>query len=98
MKQKCSFTTLGILTMSLIFQNPSLAAECKSQGQKNCSVTIRDSRGVKVGSEERGNNGVTTIRDNRGIKQGTITPKIGNSGCEIIRDSRGVKVGTRGNC
>jgi hypothetical protein len=89
------------LLLSLSFGGlltPAQAAECKSSTQKNCTVTIRDNRGLKIGTENRGNNGTTTIRDDRGIKQGTIQTKPGKSTCEVIRNSRGIKVGTRGNC
>ncbi len=92
--------TLAFL-MSLLFSGMMPAAhaiECKSSTQKNCTVTIRDNRGLKIGTENRGNNGTTTIRDDRGIKQGTIQTKPGKSTCEVIRNSRGIKVGTRGNC
>ena len=87
--------------LALLFSGLSPAAqavECKSSTQKNCTVTIRDNRGLKIGTENRGNNGTTTIRDDRGIKQGTIETKPGKSTCEVIRNSRGIKVGTRGNC
>ena len=89
------------LLLSLYFGGlltPAQAVECKSSTQKNCTVTIRDNRGLKIGTENRGNNGTTTIRDDRGIKQGTIQTKPGKSTCEVIRNSRGIKVGTRGNC
>jgi hypothetical protein len=89
------------LLLSLSFGGlltPAQAVECKSSTQKNCTVTIRDNRGLKIGTENRGNNGTTTIRDDRGIKQGTIQTKPGKSTCEVIRNSRGIKVGTRGNC
>jgi hypothetical protein len=77
---------------------PAQAVECKTATQKNCTVTIRNDRGVKVGTENRENNGKVTLRDDRGIKQGTIETKPGRSTCEVIRNSRGIKVGTRGNC
>ena len=78
--------------------NPAQAVECKTATQKNCTVTIKDNRGIKVGTENRENNGKVTIRDGRGIKTGTIETKPGKSTCEVIRNSRGIKVGTRGNC
>jgi len=82
--------------MSFAIQPMASAAECKTATQKNCTVTQRDSRGVKTGTETRESTGKTTLRDSRGIKTGTIEPKRGN--CEIIRNSRGIKTGTRGNC
>ena len=92
---------LALLTLSLsfpVFAPYAQAVECKSATQKNCTVTIRDNRGIKIGTEERGSNGVTTVRDSRGIKQGTITTTSSKPSCEIIRDSRGLKIGTRGKC
>lgn len=86
----------AIVLSSLII--PAQAIECTSPTQKNCSVTVRDSRGVKVGTQERGSSGTTTVRDSRGVKQGTITTQPGRPNCEIIRDSRGVKIGSRGKC
>jgi hypothetical protein len=89
------------LLLSLSFGGlltPAQAVECKTATQKNCTVTIRNDRGVKVGTENRENNGKVTLRDDRGIKQGTIETKPGRSTCEVIRNSRGIKVGTRGNC
>ena len=74
------------------------AAECKTASKKNCTVTLRDNRGIKVGTEDRGSGGTTTVRDKSGIKQGTITNKPGKASCEVIRDARGIKVGKRGNC
>jgi hypothetical protein len=71
------------------------AAECRSSTQTNCTVTLRDSRGVKTGTIEQGNNGTSTVRDSRGVKTGTVTPQ-GSKNCVVIRDSRGVKIGTRG--
>ena len=87
--------------LSLVFGSlatPAQSAECKTSTQKNCTITIRDSRGIKTGSQEVVNNGKTTVRDKRGIKQGTIETKPGKSNCQIIRDARGIKIGTRGNC
>jgi hypothetical protein len=88
---------LVLLTLTGLI-NPAQAAECKTATQKNCTITIKDDRGRKVGTENRENNGKVTIRDERGIKTGTIETKPGKSTCEIIRNSRGIKVGTRGNC
>lgn len=76
---------------------PTQARECKTAGEKNCTVTLRDGRGIKTGTENRGNDGKVTTRDSRGVKTGTIQTKP-KSNCEIIRNSRGVKIGTRGNC
>lgn len=89
------------LLLSLSFGGlltPAQAVECKTATQKNCTVTIRNDRGVKVGTENRENNGKVTLRDDRGLKTGTIETKPGKSTCEVIRNSRGIKVGTRGNC
>ena len=90
------FLLISLTLAGLI--NPAQAVECKTATQKNCTVTIKDNRGIKVGTENRENNGKVTIRDGRGIKTGTIETKPGKSTCEVIRNSRGVKVGTRGNC
>ena len=98
MSRKISVAVGLAFLMSLLVSPASIAVECKSATQKNCTVTIRDNRGIKIGTEERGNTGTTVIRDSRGIKQGTVTTSPGKSSCEIIRDSRGIKVGTRGNC
>ena len=98
MTKRSLFTALLATSILSTFMTPVHAVECTSPTQKNCSVTVRDSRGMKVGTQERGYNGTTTLRDNRGIKQGTIQSQPGRPSCEIIRDSRGVKVGTRGNC
>lgn len=96
MKSKSIISVLLISFLSFAIQPVAQAAECTSATQKNCTVTKRDSRGVKTGTETRESTGKTTVRDSRGIKTGTIEPKRGN--CEIIRDSRGIKIGTRGNC
>ena len=97
-----TFKSISALIILIVLQGPFIteahAAECKTAGQKNCTVTLRDNRGIKVGTEDRGSSGTTTIRDKRGIKQGTITNKPGKASCEVIRDARGIKVGTRGNC
>ena len=98
MTKKTLLTAILAATVVSAFMTPVYAVECTSPTQKNCSVTVRDSRGVKVGTQERGYNGTTTVRDSRGIKQGTIQTQPGRPSCEIIRDSRGVKVGTRGKC
>lgn len=90
--------TLLVLIASTLQVTKANSVECKSAKQKNCSVTVRDQRGIKIGTEERGSNGVTTLRDSRGIKQGTVTTSSSKPSCEVIRDSRGIKVGTRGNC
>ena len=90
------FLLISLTLAGLI--NPAQAVECKTATQKNCTVTIKDNRGIKVGTENRENNGKVTIRDDRGIKTGTIETKPGKSTCEVIRNSRGIKVGTRGNC
>ena len=90
------FLLISLTLTGLI--NPAQAAECKTATQKNCTITIKDDRGRKVGTENRENNGKVTIRDDRGIKTGTIETKPGKSTCEVIRNSRGIKVGTRGNC
>jgi hypothetical protein len=90
---------IGSFIFSLLFltiQPTAQAIECKTATQKNCTVTQRDSRGAKVGTETRESTGKTTLRNNRGVKTGTIEPKSGT--CEILRNSRGIKVGTRGNC
>ena len=92
------FALLGMCLSFPAFAPYAQAVECKSATQKNCTVTIRDNRGIKIGTEERGSNGVTTVRDSRGIKQGTITTTSSKPSCEIIRDSRGLKIGTRGKC
>jgi hypothetical protein len=96
MKSKSIIGALSISLMSFAIQPMASAAECKTATQKNCTVTQRDSRGVKTGTETRESTGKTTLRDSRGVKTGTIEPKRGN--CEIIRNSRGIKTGTRGNC
>ena len=98
MNKKLSLVISLTFFPSLLVAPASQAVECKSATQKNCTVTVRDNRGIKVGTEERGSTGTTVIRDSRGIKQGTITTSPGKSSCEVIRDSRGIKVGTRGNC
>ena len=89
------------LLLSLCFGGlltPAQAVECKTATQKNCTVTIRNDRGVKVGTENRENNGKVTLRDDRGLKTGTIETKPGKSTCQIVRNSRGIKIGTKGNC
>ena len=96
MKPKSIIGLLLVCFMSMLIQPAAQAAECKSATQKNCTVTQRDSRGVKTGTETRESTGNTTLRDSRGVKTGTIEPKRGT--CEIIRNSRGIKIGTRGNC
>jgi hypothetical protein len=96
MKSKSILSALLVAVMSFTIQPAAQAVECKSATQKNCTVTQRDSRGVKTGTETRESTGKTTLRDSRGVKTGTIEPKRGT--CEIIRNSRGIKVGTRGNC
>jgi hypothetical protein len=98
---KLQLFLFALLSLSLsfpIFAPHAQAVECKSATQKNCTVTIRDNRGIKIGTEERSSNGVTTVRDSQGIKQGTITTTSSKPSCEIIRDSRGLKIGTRGKC
>ncbi len=87
---------LSLVLSSLVA--PATAVECSTPTQKNCTVTLRDSRGIKVGTQDRSSNGTTIVRDQRGIKQGTITSQPGRPACEIIRDSRGIKIGTRGKC
>ncbi len=90
-----------ILTLLLSFGGsltPTQAVECKTATQKNCTVTIRDNRGVKIGTQNRENNGKITVRDDRGVKTGTIETRPGGSTCQIIRNSRGIKIGTKGNC
>ena len=77
---------------------PAQAVECKTATQKNCTVTLRDNRGLKIGTENRENNGKVTLRDDRGLKTGTIETKPGKSTCQIVRNSRGIKIGTKGNC
>jgi len=89
------------LLLSLSFGGlltPAQAVECKSATQKNCTVTLRDNRGLKIGTENRENNGKVTLRDDRGLKTGTIETKPGKSTCQIVRNSRGIKIGTKGNC
>jgi hypothetical protein len=89
------------LLLSLSFGGlltPAQAVECKSSTQKNCTVTLRDNRGLKIGTENRENNGKVTLRDDRGLKTGTIETKPGKSTCQIVRNSRGIKIGTKGNC
>ena len=99
MNKKTIVVATSLLSLAFgSLATPAQSAECKTSTQKNCTITIRDSRGIKTGSQEVGNNGKTTVRDSRGIKQGTIETKPGKSSCEIIRDARGIKIGTRGNC
>ena len=99
MNKKTIVVATSLLSLAFgSLTTPAQSAECKTSTQKNCTITIRDSRGIKTGSQEVGNNGKTTVRDKRGIKQGTIETKPGKSNCEIIRDARGIKIGTRGNC
>jgi hypothetical protein len=86
-----SLSSGGLLT-------PAQAVECKTATQKNCTVTLRDNRGLKIGTENRENNGKVTLRDDRGLKTGTIETKPGKSTCQIVRNSRGIKIGTKGNC
>jgi hypothetical protein len=89
------------LLLSLSFGGlltPAQAVECKTATQKNCTVTLRDNRGLKIGTENRENNGKVTLRDDRGLKTGTIETKPGKSTCQIVRNSRGIKIGTKGNC
>jgi hypothetical protein len=89
------------LLLSLYFGGlltPAQAVECKTATQKNCTVTLRDNRGLKIGTENRENNGKVTLRDDRGLKTGTIETKPGKSTCQIVRNSRGIKIGTKGNC
>ena len=99
MNKKTIVVATSLLSLAFgSLATPAQSAECKTSTQKNCTITIRDSRGIKTGSQEVGNNGKTTVRDKRGIKQGTIETKPGKSNCQIIRDARGIKIGTRGNC
>ena len=99
MNKKTIVVATSLLSLAFgSLTTPAQSAECKTSTQKNCTITIRDSRGIKTGSQEVGNNGKTTVRDSRGIKQGTIETKPGKSNCQIIRDARGIKIGTRGNC
>lgn len=93
---------LIFLVFSTIFINFGMplasAVECQTATQRNCTVTLRDNRGIKIGSEDRGSSGVTVVKNSRGIKQGTITSSTSKPSCEVVRDSRGIKIGTRGNC
>jgi hypothetical protein len=89
------------LLLSLSFGGlltPAQAVECKTATQKNCTVTLRDNRGLKIGTVNRENNGKVTLRDDRGLKTRTIETKPGKSTCQIVRNSRGIKIGTKGNC
>lgn len=56
---------------------PAQGVECKTARQKVCTITIQNDRGVKVGTENRENNGKVTLRDDRGVKTGTVETKPG---------------------
>jgi hypothetical protein len=97
--KKTSIIAISLLSLTFgSLMAPAKAVECSTPTQKNCTVTVRDKSGIKIGTQEKGSNGTTTVRDKSGIKQGTITSQPGKPTCEILRDSRGIKVGTRGKC
>jgi hypothetical protein len=97
--KKTAVITVSLLSLAFgSLMAPAKAVECSTPTQKNCTVTVRDKSGIKIGTQDKNSNGTTTVRDKSGIKQGTITTQPGKPSCEIIRDSRGIKVGTRGNC
>ena len=55
MNKKTIVVATSLLSLAFgSLATPAQSAECKTSTQKNCTITIRDSRGIKTGSQEVG--------------------------------------------